>query len=144
VPDEDEEKPRILILACENDAYPALDMAGLQRITYSAYVRAIPVRCLGSVNTIWITDALNAGYDGVMMMGCKRGDEYQCHFVKGSEMAFYRMSKIGDTLKQLGLEPERVQTQEVAITDNARVAKLINDYVDQLNEMGPSPMKGFG
>ncbi|MDK9724771.1 MAG: hydrogenase iron-sulfur subunit [Sterolibacteriaceae bacterium MAG5] len=144
IPDEFEEKPRILILACENDAYPALDMAGLQRLTYSAYVRAIPVRCLGSVNTIWITDALNSGYDGVMMMGCKKGDDYQCHFVKGSEMAYYRMSKIGDTLKQLGLEPERVQTQEVAITDNAKVAKLIDDYVAQLNEMGPSPMKGFG
>ena len=144
VPEEDEEKPRILILACENDAYPALDMAGLQRMTYSAFVRTIPVRCLGSVNTIWITDALNSGYDGVMMMGCKRGDDYQCHFVKGSEMAFYRMSKIGDTLKQLGLESERVQTQEVAITDTVRVVKLINDYVDQLNEMGPSPMKGFG
>ncbi len=144
VPDEFEEKPRILILACENDAYPALDMAGLQRITYSAFVRAIPVRCLGSVNTIWITDALNQGYDGVMMMGCKRGDDYQCHFVKGSEMAYYRMSKIGDTLKQLSLEEQRVQTYEVAITDNAKVAKLIDEYVAQLIEMGPSPMKGFG
>jgi quinone-modifying oxidoreductase subunit QmoB len=144
VPDEDEEKPRILILACENDAYPALDMAGVQRLTYSAYVRAIPVRCLGSVNTIWITDALNGGYDGVMMMGCKKGDEYQCHFVKGSEMASYRMSKIGDTLKQMGIESERVVTQEVAITDNARVVKLIDDYVAELDKLGPSPMKGFG
>ena len=144
VPDEDEEKPRILVLACENDAYPALDMAGVQRLTYSAYVRAIPVRCLGSVNTIWITDALNSGYDGVMMMGCKKGDDYQCHFVKGSEMAYYRLSKIGDTLTQLGLEPERVVTEEVAITDNARVAKLINDYAAQLNDLGLSPMKGFG
>ena len=144
VPDEDEEKPRILILACENDAYPALDMAGLQRQTYSAFVRAIPIRCLGSVNTIWITDALNSGYDGVMMMGCKRGDDYQCHFVKGSEMAFYRMSKIDDTMKQMGLEPERVQTIEIAITDNVRVAKLINDYVAQIHEIGLSPMKGFG
>ena len=144
IPDEFEEKPRILILACENDAYPALDMAGIQRLTYSAFVRAIPVRCLGSVNTIWITDALNSGYDGVMMMGCKKGDDYQCHFVKGSEMAYYRMSKIDDTLKQLGLETERVQTLEVAITDNARVAKLINDYVDQIREIGLSPMKGFG
>ena len=51
------------------------------------FVRVIPVRCLGSVNTIWITDALNAGYDGIMMMGCKHGDDYQCHFVKGSELA---------------------------------------------------------
>jgi quinone-modifying oxidoreductase subunit QmoB len=95
------------------------------------------------VNTIWITDALNAGYDGVMMMGCKKGDDYQCHFVKGSELAHYRMSKIGDTLSQLGLEPERVVTHEVAITDNARVAEYINDYVAQINEIGMSPMKGF-
>ncbi len=144
VPDEEDEKPRILILACENDAYPALDMAGMQRLTYSAFVRVIPVRCLGSVNTVWITDALGAGYDGVMMMGCQKGDNYQCHFVKGSEMAYYRLSKIGDTLKGMGLEPERMQTYEIAITDAARVAKLINEYVEQLNEMGPSPMKGFG
>jgi quinone-modifying oxidoreductase subunit QmoB len=143
IPDEFSEKPRILVLACENDAYPALDMAGLSRITYSAFVRIIPVRCLGSVNTIWITDALNSGYDGVMMMGCKKGDDYQCHFVKGSELAHYRMSKIGDTLTQLGLEPERVITHEVAITDNRRVAKLIDDYVAQITEIGMSPMKGF-
>ncbi len=144
VPDEFSERPRILLLACENDAYPALDMAGIQHLSYSAFVRAIPVRCLGSVNTIWITDALNSGYDGVMMMGCKKGDDYQCHFVKGSELASYRMSKIGDTLKQLGLEEERVVTHEVAITDHERVAKLINDYVAQITELGMSPMKGFG
>ncbi len=143
MPDEFSERPRILILACENDAYPALDMAGLQHHVYSAFVRAIPVRCLGSVNTIWITDALNSGYDGVMMMGCKHGDNYQCHFVKGSELANYRMSKIDDTLKQLGLETERVATYEVAITDNARVAKLINEYAAKINEIGMSPMKGF-
>jgi quinone-modifying oxidoreductase subunit QmoB len=144
IPDEFSEKPRILILACENDAYPALDMAGLSRHVYSAFVRAIPVRCLGSVNAIWITDALNSGYDGVMMMGCKHGDNYQCHFVKGSELAIYRMSKIDDTLQQLSLEKERVAMVEVAITDHARVAQLINEYVAKIVEIGMSPMKGFG
>ncbi len=143
VPDEFSEKPRILLLACENDAYPALDMAALNRIQSSAFVRAIPVRCLGSVNTIWVTDALNSGYDGVMLMGCKHGDDYQCHFVKGSELANYRMSKIDDTLKQLGLEPERVATYEVAITDIERVPQLINDYAAKIEEIGLSPMKGF-
>lgn len=143
MPDEFSEKPRILVLACENDAYPAIDMAGMQRNVYSAFVRIIPVRCLGSVNTVWITDALNGGWDGVMMMGCKHGDDYQCHFVKGSELANYRMSKIDDTLKQLGLETERVASFEVAITDIARVPQLINDYVAKIQEIGMSPMKGF-
>jgi len=143
IPDEFSEKPRILILACENDAYPALDMAGMNRNEYSAFVRIIPIRCLGSVNTIWITDALNAGYDGVMLMGCKSGDEYQCHFVKGSELGRVRMSKIDDTLKTLNLESERVRDLEVAITDIERVPDMINKYAAELVAVGPSPFKGF-
>ena len=78
-----------------------------------------------------------------MMMGCKHGDDYQCHFVKGSELASYRMSKIDDTLKNLNLEPDRVRLLEVAITDIARVPELINDYAAKIKEIGMSPFKGF-
>jgi quinone-modifying oxidoreductase subunit QmoB len=141
IPDEFSEKPRVLVLACENDAYPALDMAGMNNQHYSAFVRIVPVRCLGSVNTIWITDALNGGYDAVALMGCKHGIDYQCHFVKGSELATYRASKIDDTLTQMGLEPERVQLFEVAITDALRVPKLIDGLVDKVKEIGMSPFK---
>jgi quinone-modifying oxidoreductase subunit QmoB len=78
-----------------------------------------------------------------MMMGCKKGDDYQCHFVKGSELAHYRMSKIDDTLQQLGLEKERVATYEVAITDIERLPTLINEYAAKIAEIGMSPLKGF-
>ena len=141
IPDEFEEKPRILVLACENDAYPALDMAAQNGNHYSPFARVIPVRCLGSVNTIWVTDALNSGYDGIILMGCQKGDNYQCHFVKGSEMAHYRMSKIDDSLEQLSLEKERVATYEVAITDIERAPQLINDMADVVEQVGMSPFK---
>jgi len=141
MPDEFDEKPRILVLACENDAYPALDMAAQNRLEYSAFTRIVPVRCLGSVNTIWLTDALNSGYDGIILMGCQKGDDYQCHFVKGSEIAHIRMSKIADTLETLNLEKERVATYEVAITDVQRTADLINDMAKTIEEVGMSPFK---
>jgi len=99
------------------------------------------VRCLGSVNTIWITDALNSGYDGVILMGCKKGDDYQCHFVKGSEMAAVRMSKVDQTLETLNLEKDRVETYEVAITDIDRAPKLINDMAETVERIGMSPFK---
>ena len=143
MPDEFDEKPRILILACENDAYPALDMAAHRRIEYNAFVRVVPIRCLGSVNMIWVTDALNAGFDGIMLMGCKKGDDYQCHFVTGSALAHERMSKIDDTLEQLQLEPERVRAYEIEITDLDRVPQLINDYAAKIDEIGMNPFKGF-
>lgn len=141
VPDEFEEKPRILVLACENDAYPALDMAALNRRESNAFARVIPVRCLGSVNTIWVKDALGSGYDGVVMMGCKKGVEYQCHFVKGSEMAHVRMSKIGDTLQTMNLESDRVAVHEVAITDVERAPRLIEEMAETIKRVGLSPFK---
>jgi len=141
MPDEFDEKPRILVLACENDAYPALDMAARQGNSYSQWARVIPVRCLGSVNTIWVTDALNSGYDGIILMGCQKGENYQCHFVKGSEMANVRMSKVDDTLETLNLEKERIETYEVAITDIERAPRLINDMAEAVEKMGMSPFK---
>ncbi len=143
IPDEFEDKSRILILACENDAYPAMDMAAQNRFEYNAFVRVIPIRCLGSVNQIWVTDALNAGFDGVMLMGCKKGEDYQCHFVRGSELAHERMGKIADTLSQLQLETERVEVHEVEITDIHRVPQLINDYAATVDGIGPNPFRGF-
>ena len=143
VPDEDEEKPRVLILACENDAYPALDMAGINRRRYSPHVRIIPVRCLGSVSMMWVSTALECGYDGIVLMGCKPGDDYQCHFVKGSAMAQERMGKIADTLKSMALEQERVAQMEVSIAESHRVGPMIDDFMATIDRIGLSPLKGF-
>ena len=141
MPDEFEEKPRILVLACENDAYPALDMAAQNKLEYSAFTRIIPVRCLGSVSLSWITDSMNSGFDGVILMGCPSGDNYQCHFVKGSLMAQERMGKVGDTLESLSLEKERVQTHEISITDIHKVPQIINDMAATIEQIGMSPFK---
>jgi len=146
VPSEDDfdEPPlRILALVCENDAYPALDIVGLNRLTYSADVRVIPVRCLGSVNVIWIKDALAQGMDGVFLLGCKHGDDYQCHFIKGSELAEIRMKKIGEALSSLALEEERVAQFQVAIDEYDKLPQMIDEFVEMVEELGPNPFKGF-
>lgn len=141
--DFDEPPMRILGLVCENDAYPAIDIAGLNRLQFSADVRLIPIRCLGSVNVIWIKEALSKGMDGVFVLGCKHGDDYQCHFVKGSELASIRMKKIGEALASLALEVERVAQFEIAIDEYDKVPTIINDFVKLVEDMGPNPLKGF-
>jgi quinone-modifying oxidoreductase subunit QmoB len=141
---EDEDKPRILALACENDAYPALDMAGIKRLESTASVRVIPVRCLGSVNSILVTDAVSRGFDGVALLGCKPGDDYQCHFIRGSQLLGTRMDNMRETLGRLMLEPERVSVLEVAISDAYRLPTMLQDFAERVSALGPNPMKGFG
>ncbi len=143
VPEEDEEKPRVICLICENDAYPALDMAGIKRMKWSPYVRFIPLRCLGSMNLVWIADALSRGIDGILLLGCRHGDDYQCHFVKGSELAETRLGKVSETLDRLALESERVHFEEVGITDYEKIPNIIDTFMEKLEEVGPNPYKGW-
>ena len=140
---EEEEKPRVLALVCENDAYPALDLAGLKRRSYDASVRVIPLRCLGSLNIVWIADALSRGIDGVILVGCKYGDDYQCHFTEGSELAQRRLENVKETLQRLQLEPERLQLTQLAMDEWDKLPALFDTFVNRMRELGPNPYKGF-
>ncbi|MEW6366812.1 MAG: hydrogenase iron-sulfur subunit [Acidobacteriota bacterium] len=143
VPEEDEEKPRIVAFLCENDAVPALDVAASQRRSWNPWVRVIPLRCLGSMNIVWIADALSRGIDGVILIGCKRGDDYQCHFVKGSELANTRLSNVQETLQRLQLEKERIQVVELAHDEYHRITDVLDEFAGVIEKVGPNPMKGF-
>ncbi|MFH2054975.1 MAG: hydrogenase iron-sulfur subunit, partial [bacterium] len=143
VPDEFEEKPRILAFICENDAMPSVDMAGLMRKKYNSMIRIIPLRCLGSMNSVWVSDALASGFDGVLLIGCRKGDDYQCHFVRGSELAHTRMSNVQEKLKQLVLEEERVEIHELAITDFHKIPEIFDNFLETIEGVGFNPYKGM-
>ncbi|MDH5510652.1 MAG: hydrogenase iron-sulfur subunit [Nitrospinota bacterium] len=143
MPEEDEERPRVLAFICENDAMPALEMAGINRLRINPVVRFIPLRCMGSLNLQWIADALSSGWDGIMLLGCKHGDDYQCHNIKGSELATTRASKVQETLDRLMLESERILVDAVQISDWQKLPKMIDDFVEQVSGMEPNPYKGF-
>ncbi|MFA6221299.1 MAG: FAD-dependent oxidoreductase [Desulfomonilaceae bacterium] len=143
VPEEYDEKPRILGLICENDAFPAVDMVGLNKLQYPPWVRFIPLRCLGSINLVWIADALSKGIDGIVLFGCKYGDDYQCHFIQGSELANTRMSKVKETLDRLVLESDRIRLEQLSIDDYYRIPQILEEFSARLEELGPNPYKGF-
>ncbi len=143
VPEEDEEKPRIVAMVCENDAYPAIDMAGINRLTYNPNIRVIPLRCLGSTNLVWIADAMSKGIDGLIMMGCKHGDDYQCHFIKGSELADVRLGKVQDTLSKLQLEAERIEIHQLSIDEYKKIPAIFDSFLEKIEEIGPNPFKDF-
>ena len=141
VPDEFEEKPRVVAFVCENDALAALDIAAHNGMKLNPYVRIIPVRCLGSFNIVWVADAMARGFDGILLMGCKFGDDNQCHFIKGSELANTRLGNVKDTLDRLMLEASRLRLEQVSITDYGRLPKVFDDFLEQLEPLGPNPYK---
>ncbi|MFC1477577.1 hydrogenase iron-sulfur subunit [candidate division KSB1 bacterium] len=141
MPDEFDEKPRILVFMCENDAIPAFDIVSAKRPEITPWIRIIPVRCLGSINVIWINDAVSSGFDGILLLGCKFGDDYQCHFIRGSELATTRMENVAEKLQQLVLEPERVKIETIAMNEYDKIPQILNDFAEEIEEIGANPYK---
>ncbi len=144
VPDEYDEKPRVLAIMCENDAFPALDLAGQHRLRINPFIRVVSVRCLGAVNTVWVTEAISAGYDGIILIGCKYGDDYQCHFIKGSELAVTRGDNIREKLEQMAMENERVELHQLQISEYDRLPEIFDKFMEEVvDEYGMNPFKGM-
>ena len=118
-------------------------MAGTNRLGYNPNIRILPLRCLGSMHVVLIADALSRGIDGIMLMGCQHGDDYQCHFIQGSELANKRMENVQETLDRLVLERQRVKFVQLAITDYGKIPEIINEFMEEIERVGPNPYKGF-
>jgi quinone-modifying oxidoreductase subunit QmoB len=124
-------------------AYPALDTAAIVGKKIDPSVRFVSMRCLGGMNLVWVADALSKGIDGMLLLGCKYGENYQCHFVKGSELANTRFSKVSETLNRLQLESGRVELMQVAINEYEKLPEMINGFVEKVKEFGPNPFKSM-
>ncbi|MGC9016719.1 MAG: FAD-dependent oxidoreductase [Caldimicrobium sp.] len=143
MPEQGYERYRFMAFVCENDAYPALDMLAYKRMSIPVSFRVIPVRCLGAVNVAFVKDAMSKGYDGILLLGCKFGENYQCHFIKGSELANRRMENVQETLQQLALEMERVTIDTVAIDELEKIVKVSRDFAETIKSYGENPFKGW-
>jgi quinone-modifying oxidoreductase subunit QmoB len=95
------------------------------------------------MNLVWIADSLSKGIDGIVLLGCQHGENYQCHFVKGSELASIRLSKVKETLDRLALESDRVKFETISITDYDRIPAILDEFAERLGEIGPNPYKGY-
>jgi quinone-modifying oxidoreductase subunit QmoB len=98
---------------------------------------------LGSVASTWVVEAMSAGYDGVIMIGCKYGDDYQCHFITGSELAQQRGDNIREKLEKASMENERVELHQLQISDYANIPEIFNKFAELIDEIGMNPFKGM-
>jgi len=53
------------------------------------------------------------------------------------------MANVAESLSSLGIEAERVKLAQVAIDEYDQIPKIINEFTDEVIELGPNPFKGF-
>ncbi len=132
-------EPKIIAFLCNWCSYRAADLAGTARMKYEPNVRMIRVMCSGRVDPTFVLKALAMGADGVMIAGCHPGE---CHYLEQNYKAMRRYSMIRHTLRQLGVEDERVRLQWASAAEGNVLAAAINEMVEQVRALGPLDWPG--
>jgi F420-non-reducing hydrogenase iron-sulfur subunit len=136
----DEFEPKVIAICCNWCSYTGADLAGTSRIQYAPNVRVVRVMCSGMVHPNLVMDALTKGADGVIMCGCHIGD---CHYMDGNTRAKARAEAIELMLQDFGLEPERYRLEWVSASEGPRFAQVMNEMVEQVKKVGPSPYRTY-
>ena len=131
-------EPRVVVFACNWCSYAGADTAGTSRIAHSPGFRVIRTMCSGRVNTTHVLQAFKMGADGVLVSGCHIGD---CHYIFGNHWAIKQFDVTKEMLRMIGLEEDRVRLEWVSAAEGPRWASLIDEFVDQITKLGPSPLR---
>lgn len=127
-------EPKIVGFLCNWCSYRAADLAGTSRIKYAPNVRSIRVMCSGRVDPTFVLKALASGADGVMIAGCHPGE---CHYLEQNYKTMRRFAMLKHTLRQLGIEEERVRLQWASAAEGVQLAAAVNEMVEQIRKLGP-------
>lgn len=129
--------PNIVAFACNWCSYAGADGAGVNRLQHSPNFRIIRTMCSGRVTTGFVLKALKMGADGVLVSGCHFGD---CHYIFGNYKAVEQFEKTKAIVKTLGFDEKRIRLEWVSAAEGPRWASMIDEFVEQITALGPSPL----
>jgi F420-non-reducing hydrogenase iron-sulfur subunit len=133
-----ENEPLILAFCCHYCAYAAADLAGSMRLQYPSNVRVLRLPCTGKIEVNYILTAFERGVDGVIVAGCLEGG---CHYLEGNLRARKRVERAKILLKEIGLEPDRLEMFNLSSAQGSRFAEIVTEMNTRLKQLGPSPLR---
>lgn len=127
-------EPRIVGFLCNWCSYRAADLAGTARVKYAPNVRIVRVMCSGRVDPTFVLKALSLGADGVLIAGCHPGE---CHYIRQNYKTMRRFHMLRHTLRQLGVEEERVRLVWASAAEGNLFARAVDEMTADLKRLGP-------
>ena len=127
-------EPRILAFLCNWCSYAGADLAGVSRFQYPTNIIPLKVMCSSRVTPEQILEAFKLGADGVLVAGCHLGD---CHYINGNYKTQRRVKLLKKTLKQVGINSDRLRLEWISSTDGEKFAKIAREMTEEIRNLGP-------
>ena len=122
--------PKIIAFCCQSCGYAAADDAGLKKEIYPPNIFVVRIPCTGRLDTEFIFKSFQMGFDGVMVIGCRKD---ACRYIDGIEKANQKVQ----LLKKI-LEPKfrnRIILMNLNAVEGHKFAETANKFYNLLNEV---------
>ena len=122
-------RPKIIAFCCGSCGYAAADDAGFKKLWYNPNIFIVRVPCTGRVDTNFILKSFELGFDGVIIIGCRKD---ACRYIDGVE----KIQKKIQLLKNI-LGPKysnRIILKHMNAVEGNKFAEIVNRFYSQLSE----------
>jgi coenzyme F420-reducing hydrogenase delta subunit/ferredoxin len=127
-----EDRPKVVVLTCNWNAYQSLERAGANREGYSPTIFPLRVACLGEISAGGVLQAFHYGADGVLLLGCQ---EDECHYGFGSRSAEDVFNEGKHLVRLLGRRDETFRLVRIAIEDDTNFVQIAENFASNLRKV---------
>ena len=125
-------EPRILAFLCNWAGYAACDLAGTQHLRLPPFLE-VRVMCTGRVDPLQMVEAFRSGCDGVMLVGCRKGE---CRYENGNYHAERRVRWVGKALQYVGINPGRLSCDWIGSDDAQAFKSVAEEFSAKVASLG--------
>ena len=101
-------------------------------------IRFFPLPCSGRIDSLHLMRALESGADKVYLVTCPEG---ACRYREGNSRATKRLAYTQGLIKEIGLEPERLELIRTHGSSTLTIDRLARELLDRDDKVGPSPIR---
>ncbi|MFW9879425.1 MAG: hydrogenase iron-sulfur subunit, partial [Candidatus Thorarchaeota archaeon] len=122
-------RPKIIAFCCRSCGYAAADDAGLKKISYNPNIFILRVPCTGRIDTNFIIKSFEYGFDGVMIIGCRKN---ACRYIDGLEKVEKKLLLLQNIIPMK--YRERIILKHMNAVEGNKFAEIANKFYEKLLE----------
>ncbi len=123
---------KILVIYCESNGHDAIAYLSENKIKVPSSCLFFRIRCGARVDTQFVPDSFQAGFDGVAILVCSRDE---CNNIVGSLDLERRLNLYRKVMQATGIETGRMRIMPVASDKLETVGESLQQFADFLNSV---------
>jgi coenzyme F420-reducing hydrogenase delta subunit len=117
----------MLVFVCDWSLRVDADVTLLE--SYPENVRIIHIPCTGRIDPEMALQALDVGFDGVLVCGCAPGE---CHYQRGTYVSSCKIGLLNRMLGQINMDFGRIRFVQIGTQDRGRIRSEVDDMLEHL------------